>query len=372
MLLVSPERLNNPGFRDEVLPRLAATCGLLVVDEAHCISDWGHDFRPDYRRIRTLLGDLPDGIPVLATTATANQRVDRRRRRAARRRHPDAARLARPRVAAARGGPAARRPSSGWPGWPTTSPSSPASASSTASPWPRPRRSPTTCAPAGHAVAAYSGQTEPTERLALEQDLLDGRVKALVATSALGMGFDADPRLRGQPRGAAPRRSPTTSRSAAPVAATAPRTRRWCCCPAIEDRDIWAYFASLAFPREAAGARDARRARRPRAAVDGRPRDARRPRPHPPRDDAQGARRRRCRTPGPGRLGVDRAGVGLRRGALPPGRRGPRARAAGDAGLPRHRRLPDGASCATQLDDPEAEPTAVAATTAAGSRCRPT
>ena len=66
VLLVSPERLNNPGFRDEVLPRLAATCGLLVVDEAHCISDWGHDFRPDYRRIRTLLGDLPDGVADLA------------------------------------------------------------------------------------------------------------------------------------------------------------------------------------------------------------------------------------------------------------------------------------------------------------------
>src|SRR3954462_396872 len=75
VLLVSPERLNNPGFRDEVLPRLAATCGLLVVDEAHCISDWGHDFRPDYRRIRTLLDDLPEGVPVLATTATANARV---------------------------------------------------------------------------------------------------------------------------------------------------------------------------------------------------------------------------------------------------------------------------------------------------------
>src|SRR6476620_5128804 len=75
VLLVSPERLNNPGFRDQVLPRLAATCGLLVVDEAHCISDWGHDFRPDYRRIRTLLSGLPGGIPVLATTATANARV---------------------------------------------------------------------------------------------------------------------------------------------------------------------------------------------------------------------------------------------------------------------------------------------------------
>src|SRR6266540_1620726 len=75
VLLVSPERLNNPGFRDDVLPRLAATTGLLVVDEAHCISDWGHDFRPDYRRLRTLLAGLPAGIPVLATTATANARV---------------------------------------------------------------------------------------------------------------------------------------------------------------------------------------------------------------------------------------------------------------------------------------------------------
>ncbi|MBO0702859.1 MAG: DEAD/DEAH box helicase, partial [Candidatus Dormibacteraeota bacterium] len=59
VLLVSPERLNNPDFRDRILPDLAARTGLLVVDEAHCISDWGHDFRPDYRRIRTLLQELP-------------------------------------------------------------------------------------------------------------------------------------------------------------------------------------------------------------------------------------------------------------------------------------------------------------------------
>ena len=132
VLLVSPERLNNPGFRDEVLPRLAATCGLLVVDEAHCISDWGHDFRPDYRRIRTLLDELPDGIPVLATTATANARVTQDVAEQLGTRRPGPARLARPRVAAARAWSGSRPPSSGWPGWPTTSPSSPAPASSTA------------------------------------------------------------------------------------------------------------------------------------------------------------------------------------------------------------------------------------------------
>src|ERR1700733_15062936 len=75
VLLVSPERLNNPAFRDNVLPQLTKTAGLIVIDEAHCISDWGHDFRPDYRRIRTLLAELPPDIPVLATTATANERV---------------------------------------------------------------------------------------------------------------------------------------------------------------------------------------------------------------------------------------------------------------------------------------------------------
>ena len=77
VLLVSPERLNNPSFRDQVLPELSRSAGLVVIDEAHCISDWGHDFRPDYRRLRTLLDGLPAGIPVLATTATANARVTR-------------------------------------------------------------------------------------------------------------------------------------------------------------------------------------------------------------------------------------------------------------------------------------------------------
>ena len=75
VLLVSPERLNNPSFREHQLPVLIQRMGLLVIDEAHCISDWGHDFRPDYRRIRDLISRLPQGLPVLATTATANSRV---------------------------------------------------------------------------------------------------------------------------------------------------------------------------------------------------------------------------------------------------------------------------------------------------------
>src|SRR5215207_4254730 len=61
LLLISPERLNNPQFRDTMLPLFAERVGLLVVDEAHCISDWGHDFRPDYRRLAEMLERLPDG-----------------------------------------------------------------------------------------------------------------------------------------------------------------------------------------------------------------------------------------------------------------------------------------------------------------------
>lgn len=75
LLLVSPERLANAEFQEEVLLAMDDEFGMLVVDEAHCISDWGHDFRPDYRRIKRILQRLPDHIPVAATTATANDRV---------------------------------------------------------------------------------------------------------------------------------------------------------------------------------------------------------------------------------------------------------------------------------------------------------
>ncbi|HEY0419120.1 MAG TPA: DEAD/DEAH box helicase, partial [Acetobacteraceae bacterium] len=75
VLLLSPERLGDIGFIEEHLSAPPCGVGLLVIDEAHCISDWGHDFRPDYRRIDRVLGALRPGVPVLAATATANDRV---------------------------------------------------------------------------------------------------------------------------------------------------------------------------------------------------------------------------------------------------------------------------------------------------------
>jgi ATP-dependent DNA helicase RecQ len=74
-LLVSPERLSNERFVEDVLLPLANRIGLVVVDEAHCISDWGHDFRPDYRRLVNVLQQMPPNMPILGTTATANDRV---------------------------------------------------------------------------------------------------------------------------------------------------------------------------------------------------------------------------------------------------------------------------------------------------------
>ncbi|MBA2955143.1 DEAD/DEAH box helicase [Nocardioides sp. MAH-18] len=251
VLLVSPERLNNPGFRDEVLPRLAATCGLLVVDEAHCISDWGYDFRPDYRRIRTMLGDLPEGIPVLATTATANARVtadvaeqmapsdlegdvlvlrgslDRESLRLG------VVRLTTPEQRLAwLADHLAEQPGSGIVYCLTVA------ATQEVADYLRSR---------GHDVAAYSGQTETTERHALEQDLANGRVKALVATSALGMGFDAT--LGFVVNLGAPS-SPVSYYQQVGRAGRGTPDATVVLLPAVEDRDIWAYFASLAFPRE--------------------------------------------------------------------------------------------------------------------------
>ena len=75
ILLASPERLANDNFRENFLPDIAGRVAMLVIDEAHCISDWGHDFRPDYRRIERIARTLPPNVQILGTTATANNRV---------------------------------------------------------------------------------------------------------------------------------------------------------------------------------------------------------------------------------------------------------------------------------------------------------
>ncbi|KMS87523.1 ATP-dependent DNA helicase RecQ [Streptomyces regensis] len=251
VLLVSPERLNNPDFRDTVLPKLAAAAGLLVVDEAHCISDWGHDFRPDYRRLRTLLAELPDGVPVLATTATANDRVvtdvadqlgigrqtgtlvlrgplDRESLRLAVVQQPtEAARLA-------------------WlvehladlPGSGIVYTLTVAAAHDAA----------TLLTRRGYDVAAYTGKTDPTERQAIEDDLLANRVKAVIATSALGMGFDK-PDLGFVVHLGAPS-SPIAYYQQVGRAGRGVERAEVVLLPGPQDRAIWDYFGSLAFPDE--------------------------------------------------------------------------------------------------------------------------
>ena len=251
LLLVSPERLTNPRFRDEQLPRLAAATGLLVVDEAHCISDWGHDFRPDYRRIRDLLTDLPAGRPVLATTATANARVvaDVVEQLGA---GGAAVRTVRGSLARAslRLGvlplptPEARL---GWltahlgdlPGSGIVYALTVSAAEDTAA----------MLRSAGHRVAAYTGRTDPADRLALERSLRDNEVKALVATSALGMGFDK-PDLGFVVHLGAPS-SPVAYYQQVGRAGRATERADVLLLPAPEDKDIWRYFATASMPRRA-------------------------------------------------------------------------------------------------------------------------
>ncbi|MBB2902652.1 ATP-dependent DNA helicase RecQ [Kineococcus radiotolerans] len=254
VLLVSPERLNNPGFRDEVLPPLAATTGLLVVDEAHCVSDWGHDFRPDYRRIRTLLADLPDGIPVLATTATANERVTAD---VAEQLSVTGTRTLED-VLVLRGSLDRESLRLGVVGVPTHAhrlawlvqhlPELPGSGIvyvltvSAAADVANHLRA------HGIDAVAYTGQTDPAERLQAEDDLVNDRVKALVATSALGMGFDK-PDLGFVVHLGAPS-SPIAYYQQVGRAGRGIDEAAVVLLPGAEDRDIWRYFASIGFPAE--------------------------------------------------------------------------------------------------------------------------
>ncbi|HEY2831573.1 MAG TPA: DEAD/DEAH box helicase [Sporichthyaceae bacterium] len=188
VLLVSPERLANPRFADRALPLLAGA-GLLVIDEAHCISDWGFDFRPDYQRLTRLLAQLTDGAPVLATTATANARVTE-----------DVAAQLGPDTAVFRG-PLARATLrlSVVPGlggvqrfaWVAAALGTlPGSGIVYALTVDATNSLAEFLAGQGHRVAAYTGQTEPDERARIEHALRANELKAVVATSALGMGYD--------------------------------------------------------------------------------------------------------------------------------------------------------------------------------------
>ncbi|MFI6905144.1 RecQ family ATP-dependent DNA helicase [Nonomuraea sp. NPDC050394] len=247
VLLVSPERLNNPDFRDNVLPELAESAGLVVVDEAHCISDWGHDFRPDYRRLATLFEELPPGIPVLATTATANARVTR-----------DVAEQMGEQTLVLRGPLERESLHLGVVKLPTAEQRL-AWLAQTLHELPGSGIVYTLTVAAaheiaghlreqGHEVAAYSGQTEPAERLAAEEALLTNKIKALVATSALGMGFDK-PDLGFVIHVGAPQ-SPVAYYQQVGRAGRGVERAEVILLPGTEDRDIWAYFSSLAFPPE--------------------------------------------------------------------------------------------------------------------------
>jgi ATP-dependent DNA helicase RecQ len=189
LLLVAPERFANRRFQDEVMPVIGRRIGLVVIDEIHCISDWGHDFRPDYLRLRNILDRLPAGVPVVGTTATANNRVVQDvagqlgsslvlhrggLTRSGLQLHvftmPDAAERLAWLVQALRVLPGTGivycltiRDVDRVTGWLQRH---------------------------GITAASYSGDGEAPDRIQTEQDLLQNRVKVVVATSALGMGFD--------------------------------------------------------------------------------------------------------------------------------------------------------------------------------------
>jgi ATP-dependent DNA helicase RecQ len=245
LLLISPERLNNPQFRSDVLPDLARRVGLLVIDEAHCISDWGHDFRPDYRRLVRVLDQLGPDISVLACTATANERVmadvaeqlgatpllfrgslDRESLRlSVLQIASQADRLAwlaehLPRLAG-----------SGIVYCLTVGDADRVAAWLQAN---------------GVDARAYSGRTDPEERLEIEDALRADQVKVVVATSALGMGFDK-PDLAFVIHFQSPD-SPVTYYQQIGRAGRALDWAEVVLLCGAEDRAIWEWFASTAFP----------------------------------------------------------------------------------------------------------------------------
>jgi ATP-dependent DNA helicase RecQ len=245
LLLISPERLNHPRFRDEILPRLTAGIGMLVVDEVHCISDWGHQFRPDYRRVRDVLGDLPDGTPVLACTATANDRVvadvseqlgkvDLALRGSLDRASLTLSVVDQPDAAHRLAWLAAFVAGQGRPGIVYTLT---VAETELVARW---------LADRGLAAAAYSSKVDPDQREVVEAQLKDGRLQAVVATSSLGMGYD-HPELGWVVHLGAPD-SPVAYYQAVGRAGRALDEAEVVLVPGPADERIWAHFDRTALP----------------------------------------------------------------------------------------------------------------------------
>lgn len=243
LLCISPERMASPGFRDDILPRLAASVGLVVIDECHCISLWGHDFRSDYRRVADLLALLGD-VPVLACTATANRSVmvDVAEQLGS---DPLVLRgsLDRPSLALSvvKLDPAGRlayidQLLSELPGSGIVYTLTVAETTKQAE----------FLASRGHHVVAYSSDSDPALRASIEADLKSNSLKAVVATSALGMGFDK-PDLAFTIHLGAPS-SVIALYQQVGRAGRALAHAEAILLPTSADRHIWEYFDSTAFP----------------------------------------------------------------------------------------------------------------------------
>ena len=245
VLLISPERLNNPRFRREVLGSLTERIGLLVIDEAHCISDWGHDFRPDYRRIADVLTSLPPDVPVLAATATANDRVTHDvAEQIGARAHTFRGSLDRPSLHLGVVSLASSGERLAWlAGWVRARSGPGIVYALTVSEVERIASFLVAC---GLSAAAYSGATDAAARAAIEDDLDQGRLDCVVATSALGMGYD-NSRLAYVVHVGSPS-SPVSYYQQVGRAGRGTSAAEVVLCPTPTDGDVWAYFDSTAMP----------------------------------------------------------------------------------------------------------------------------
>src|SRR5205814_1862098 len=188
VLMISPERLGNAAFLEKLLPLFQGQIGLFVVDEAHCISDWGHDFRPDYRRIVQVMKRLPAGVPVRGTTATANDRVVRDIETQIPQLHVLRGPLVRSSLRLYNIRLAHQSDRLAWLVY--FLPQLPGNGIVYCLTIQDARRVAAWLQRNNISARAYHADLEGVERVEIEEQLLRNEVKALVATVALGMGFD--------------------------------------------------------------------------------------------------------------------------------------------------------------------------------------